>query len=138
MPDQPSPSGPPTAWPIWINALAGSVVLTVGLWMSLGGFSPSLAVVAAIGFAAFLVWRGTTPGRVWAWATLLVGLESLAWPVLTMIRVRMETAEPTDQQMGDMLTSVLFGLFSAVFWISFAYGIVQWTRKPGAEAIPDR
>ncbi len=89
MPDQPSPSGPPILWPIWINALAGSLVVTVGLWMSLGGLSPSIATVVAIGVAAFLVWRGTSPGRVWAWTTLFLGLESLAWPVLTMIRVRM-------------------------------------------------
>ncbi len=123
-------------WVTRINAVLGSVVVTVGFWLMWGELQPLHAAMLALGVAAFLTWRGTTLARVWAWATLLLGLESLAWPILTMVRVRMHTAEPTDQQMGDMLTSILFGLFSAIFWASFSYGIFNWVRRQESKTDP--
>ena len=113
--------------------MLGSLVVTVGFWLMWGELPQTAAAALALAVVGFLVWRATTVALVWAWATLLVGLESLAWPVLTMIRIRMQTTEPTDQQMGDILTSVLFGLFSAVFWTSFSYGIFRWAKKPEAD-----
>lgn len=35
--------------------------------------------------------------------------------------------DPNDDQMSMILSAVLFGLFSAVFWISFAYGLFNRT-----------
>jgi len=64
---------------------------------------------------------------------LLLGVESLSWPIVTMVRIRLSGSEPSEEQMGLILTSVLFGLFSAIFWITFSYGIVKWMRK-GQEA----
>lgn len=116
-----------------LNAVLGSAVVTVGFWLVWGELPLLVTTLLALGIAALLAWLGTTVATVWAWTTLLLGMESLAWPVTTMVRVRMETAEPTDQQMGDILTSVLFGLFSAIFWMTFSYGIFKLTRRGVAE-----
>ena len=127
---------PTPQWAIWVNVALGTLVVTVGLWLMWGELSTLLTGLVALGVTGFLVWRGTTVARVWAWATLLLGVECFAWPVVTMIRVRMETAEPTEQQMGDMLTSVLFGLVSAIFWTTFSYGIFRLMREREAKANP--
>jgi hypothetical protein len=87
----------------------------------------------ALTVAGFLAWRSSTIAAVWAWTTLLLGVESLSWPIVTMVRIRLSGSEPSEEQMGLILTSVLFGLFSAIFWITFSYGIVKWMRK-GQEA----
>lgn len=112
-------------WTPQLNALLGSLVVTVGFWLTWGEMSLTLTVALALGAAGFLVWRGSTIALVWAWATLLLGLESLAWPIVTMVRVRMASAEPSDQEMGLILTAVLFGLFSSIFWLTFSYGIFK-------------
>ena len=80
-------------------------------------------VILFSGVFMFLLWRGHTIGGVWAWSTLLLGIESLAWPIVTMVHVRLTMNQPTDEDMGLILNAVLFGLFSSVFWISFAYGL---------------
>ncbi len=125
-------------WICRINAVIGSLIVTIGFWLLWGELSPLLATVIASVAAGFLVWRGSTLARVWAWATLLLGIESLVWPILTMMRVRMAGGEPTEQQMEEILTAVLFGLFSAVFWTSFAYGIFQRIKRQEAPATPER
>ena len=73
----------------------------------------------------FLVWRGRTLRLIWAWSTLFLGIECLAWPIITMLRIRSATAQPSDEQMGTILSAVLMGLFSAVFWIAFSYGLFK-------------
>lgn len=120
-----------TAW--WspqLNALLGSLVVAVGAclaWDSL----PIWGVFLIGGVVAgFLIWQGRTIGLVWAWATLLLGLESLAWPIVTMVQFRSITTEPTDEQLGTMLSAVLMGLVSAVFWITFSYGFFKRARQP--------
>ncbi len=114
---------------IRLNAVLGSLVVTIGLWITWGELSPTVAAVVGVAAAGFLVWRGGTIAMVWAWATLLLGIESLSWPVVTMVRMRLAGPEPTDEQMMALLASVVFGLFSAVFWITFSYGIFRWTGK---------
>jgi hypothetical protein len=42
-----------------------------------------------------------------------------------MIEVRSITVEPTDEQMGTILSAVVTGLLSAVFWITLSYGIFK-------------
>jgi hypothetical protein len=117
-------------WTPTLNAVLGSLVLTVGFWLMAGELSVPVAAAIALGSAGFLAWRGTTVGAVWAWATLLLGLESLAWPITTMVRIHRATAAPTDEQMGQILTSFLFGGFAAIFWMSFAYGIFRRIGRP--------
>jgi hypothetical protein len=112
-----------------INAVLGSIVVVLGFWMIWGELPPLFAVLVGLVVAGFLLWQSSSVGAVWAWSTMLLGLESLAWPIVTMVQIRMEGSDPTDQQMGLILTAILFGLFSGIFWMTFAYGIFKWTRR---------
>lgn len=130
-------------WTPQVNAVLGSLVVTVGFWIIWGTLPIWWSVAIALVVAGFLAWQVTTIGLVWAWSTLLLGLESLAWPIATMVQVRLATTEPTDEQMGEILNAVLFGLFSSVFWISFAYGLFKRARQqavatpPGSSSPPE-
>ena len=119
-----------TWWSPQLNALLGSLVVAAGAWLAWDSFSLWEIFLVAGGVAGFLIWQGRTIGLVWAWATLLLGVESLAWPIVTMVQVRSITIEPTDEQMGTILSAVLMGLVSAVFWITFSYGLFKRTGQP--------
>jgi hypothetical protein len=127
-----------TAW--WspqLNALLGSLVVTAGAWLAWDSL-PVWGVFLIGGVVAgFLIWQGRTIGLVWAWATLLLGLESLAWPIVTMVQFRSITTEPTDEQLGTMLSAILMGLASAVFWITFSYGFFKRARQPSTGSSVD-
>ena len=126
-----------TWWSPQLNALLGSLVVAAGAWLAWGSFSPWGVIFIAGGAAGFLIWQGRTIGLVWAWTTLLIGLESLAWPINTMVQVRSISAEPTDEQMETILSAVLTGLLSAVFWITLAYGLFKRAGQPVATASTD-
>jgi hypothetical protein len=119
-----------TWWSPQLNALLGSLVVAAGAWLAWDSFSLWEILFVAGGAAGFLIWQGRTVGLVWAWATLLLGLESLAWPIITMVQLRSTMTEPTDEQMGTILSAVLMGLFSAVFWITFSYGFFKRAGQP--------
>ena len=119
-----------TRWSPQLNALLGSLVVAAGAWLAWDSFSLWGVLLVAGGVAGFLIWQGRTIGLVWAWATMLLGMESLAWPIVTMVQVRSATTEPTDEQMGTILSAVLMGLFSAVFWITFSYGLFKRAGQP--------
>ena len=119
-----------TWWSPQLNALLGSLVVAAGAWLAWDSFSLWGVFFIAGGVAGFLIWKGRTIGLVWAWATLLLGVESLAWPIVTMVQVRSTTTEPTDEQMGTILSAALTGLVSAVFWITFSYGFFKRTSQP--------
>jgi hypothetical protein len=121
-------------WTPKLNAVLGSLVVTLGFWMLWGEAPVVFLVAVALATAGFLAWRGGTVAVVWTWATLLLVLESIAWPIVTMVRVRLVSAEPNEQQMGDILTSVLFGLFSGIFWMTFAWGIYKRMERKEEEA----
>lgn len=112
---------------IHLNAVGGSLVVGIGFWLIWREWLAVTLVLLAV--ALFLVRVGRSIARVWAWATLLVGVDSFAWPIVTMIRVHLETGEPTDQQMVEILNALLFGLFFAIFWASFSYGLFNWARR---------
>ena len=126
-----------TWWSPQLNALLGSLVVAAGAWLAWGSFSPWGVVLVAGGTAGFLIWQGRTIGLVWAWTTLLLGLESLAWPIVTMVQFRSITTEPTDEQLGTMLSAVLTGLISAVFCITFSYGFFKRARQPSTVSSVD-
>ena len=126
-----------TWWSPQLNALLGSLVVAAGAWLAWDSFSPWEIFLVAGSVAGFLIWQGRTIGLVWAWATLLLGLESLAWPIVTMVQVRSTATEPTDEQMGTILSAVLTGLFSAVFWITFSYGLFKRASQPIAASSTD-
>src|SRR4029077_15513849 len=119
-----------TWWNPQLNALLGSLVVAAGAWLAWDSFSPWGACRCAGGVSGFLIWQGRTVGLVWAWATLLLGLESLAWPIVTMVQVRSTTTEPTDEQMETILSAVLTGIISAVFWVTISYGLFRRASKP--------
>jgi hypothetical protein len=125
-------------WTPRVNAVLGSLVVTVGLWLTWGELPLIWVAALALGILAFLDWQGSTIGHVWAWATLLLGLESLAWPIATMVQVRMVTAEPTDRQMGDILNAVVWGLPSGVFWLTLSYGTFKRLWQKEAEVAGQR
>jgi hypothetical protein len=120
-------------WTPRLHAVLGAVVVTIGFWLAAGAVPPAMLAAVALGVAGFLAWQGTTLGRVWAWTSLLVGLDSLAWPVVTMIRISRVTEQPDDQQMGMILTAVVAGLFASVFWLSFGWGIFRWAKRKELE-----
>jgi hypothetical protein len=114
-----------------LNAVLGSLVVTFGLWLIWADAPLVILALGAVMLAALLYWRSRSLPAVWMWATGLLGLESLAWPMLTMIRVKMMGREPTEQEMGIILTAMLFGLFSSIFWLTFSYGIFKrFVRMP--------
>ena len=115
---------------IWLNlnAFVGSLIVTVGLWLLLGEFPLTVAIILALGLAIFLSWWSLTIAHIWAVTTLLLGIESLAWPVQQMIDIRSLGPEPPLEDLQRIFTAVLFGLFSGVFWMTFSYGIYKRIR----------
>ena len=123
--------------PLWtpqLNAALGALVVTVGAWLAWNGLSALGALLVMAGIGGFLLWRGRTIGLVWAWSTLFLGVECFAWPVMTMIHIRSATSQPSDEEMGTILSAVLMGLFSAVFWIAFSYGLFKRAGVEGDAA----
>jgi hypothetical protein len=112
-----------------LNAALGGVVIAVGLWLMWGDLPVMLIAVVALLAAGVLAWASTSIAALWGWATAVLGLESLAWPIVTMVRIRLASAEPTEEEMGLILTAVLFGLFSSIFWLTFSYGIFKKLRE---------
>ena len=118
-----------TWWTPQLNALLGSLVVATGAWLAWDSFVLWEIALIAAGAVGFLIWQGRTIGLVWAWVTLLLGVESLAWPIITMVQISSITAEPNDEQLGTILSAVLMGLVSAVFWITFSYGLFKRTGQ---------
>lgn len=112
-------------WVRPLHVMLGSLVVAVGAWLAWDALSSNWVVLLAVATGGLLLWQGRTIGLTWAWATFLLGLESLAWPLVTMVQIRQATTEPSDEQMGRILLAVVAGLFSAVFWISFSYGLFK-------------
>jgi len=118
---------PPYSW-VYLNALLGSVLVTIGMWFLLGGFSLAWGGVVLLGLTGFFVWWSPTIAHVWAVSTLLLGLESLAWPILQMVDLRQLGPEPPLEDLQRIFNAVLFGLFSGVFWLTFSYGVYKRTQ----------
>ena len=128
-------------WTPKLNAFAAGVVVTFGFTMAWNPIPLSWTVMAGLGFTALLVWLGSTPGYVWAWAFLFLGLESLSWPLVEVIKLRMSgVTEPSEEQMKDLVPTLFMGVIFATFWLSFAYGIFRWIKRaePPAEPPPKR
>jgi hypothetical protein len=53
-----------------------------------------------------------------------------------MVQIRMGGSQPTEEQMGTILNAVLFGLFSSVFWVTFAFGLFKRAREGEAPPPP--
>jgi hypothetical protein len=117
-------------WTLKLNAVAAGVVVTFGFTMVWNPIPVSWAVLAGLGFTALLVWLGTTPKHIWAWACLYLGLESLSWPAVQMIKLQMSgVVEPSEDQMKELIGTAFLGVFFATFWLTFAYGVFRWIKR---------
>ena len=117
-------------WTIKLNAVAAGVVVTIGFTMVWNPIPVSWAAMAGVGFTALLVWLGSSLGYVWAWAFLFLGLESLSWPLVEVIKLRMSgVAEPSEEQMKELVGTSFLGIFFATFWLTFAYGVFRWIKR---------
>ncbi len=125
-----------TWWTPQMNALLGGLVVAGGIFVMWDQAGLVWTLLVAIAATGFLLWRGQSIGAVWAWTTLGLGIESMTWPIVTMVRIRMEGIQPTEEQMGTILNAVLFGLFTSVFWVTFALGLFKRLRAQNAPPVP--
>jgi len=104
------------------------MAVTVGLWFLRGDLSSTVTVLTVVG--STMVFIKVCPGiaHVWMYTTFLLGVESIAWPLQMMGELRSLGPEPPLEDMQRIFTAVLFGMFSGVFWLTFAYGIYRRTR----------
>lgn len=117
------------SWMRYVNVGLGSLVVTIGAWLVSNALSLYGTGLVLIATAGFLWWQGRTLTLIWAWSTLLLGVECFAWPIATMLHVRSAGGEPSDDEMGAILSATLMGLFSAVFWIAFSYGLFKRAKE---------
>lgn len=125
-----------------INAVLGAMAVTGGLWFLQGDLSLGATVVVVVGLMVVFAKTCSGVAQVWMWSTLLLGLESLAWPVLMMGELRQFGPEPPLEEMSKVFTAVLFGVFSGIFWLTFAYGLYRRTQpapeEPAAPLTPNQ
>ena len=119
-----------TDWLPKLNILVAAILVTIGFSMVWNPIPVSWAVGAGLGFTALLLWIGQTVRHTWAWACLFLGLESLSWPAVQLIKLRMSGAAAlSEDQMRDIMGSLFLGVFFATFWLTFAYGVFRWIRR---------
>ncbi len=125
-----------------LNAVLGAMAVAGGLWLLQGGLSLAVTVTVVVGLT--VVFAKTCPGvaQVWMWSTLLLGLESLAWPFLLLGELQQFGPEPPIEEMSKVFTAVLFGVFSGIFWLTFAYGLYRRTQpkieEPSSPLTPNQ
>ncbi len=131
-------------WTPQFHALLGGLVIAIGIVVMWEHAVLLWALLVGAVATAFLLWKGRNIGTVWAWTTLGLGVESLTWPIVTMVQMRMGGSEPTEAQMETILNAVIFGLFTSVFWVTFAFGLFKRLREqqtpmaPATESAPSR
>ena len=125
---------------IILNLFLGTLVTTVGFWILQSAASEGIVALWAVTVGGFLWWRVRSITELWAWTTLLLGLESFAWPIQVMIQLKGVSETPSQDQMEAMLMAVVLGLFSSVFWIAFSYGLFKraWGASTDGMAHPSQ
>jgi len=108
-----------------VNAVLGAITVTVGLWFLQGGLTSAMTIIMIVGLTIVYIRMCPTTPHVWMWSTMLLGLESLAWPFQMLGELKQFGPEPPLEEMERVFTAVLFGLFSGIFWLTFAYGIYR-------------
>ncbi len=119
-----------------LNISLGTLVVGIGFWLLWGTLAPGVIALWLALVGSFLYWKCRTITEIWAWSTLLLGLESFAWPLQLMIQLKSAASGPSDEEMGTILSAVVLGLFSSVFWMSFSYGLFKrQTETPAPPTI---
>jgi hypothetical protein len=116
-----------------INAVLGAMAVTVGFWLLQGDLSSAVSMVMIVGLTVLYAKVCPTAGHVWMWSTMLLGLESLAWPFQMLGELEQFGPEPPLEEMEKVFTAVLFGVFSGIFWLTFAYGLYKRTQPKIAD-----
>ena len=119
-----------------VNAVLGAMAVTVGLWFLQGDLSSSVTIVIIVGLTILYAKVCPTAVHVWMWSTLFLGVESLAWPFQLIGELEQYGSEPPLEEMSKVFTAVLFGVFSGIFWLTFAYGIYRRTQPKTEEPSP--
>jgi len=114
---------------IFLNLFLGTLVAGIGFWLIWGTDSPALVGGWTLLVALVLWLRAKSITEIWAWSTLLLGLESFAWPVTLMVQLKGASETIPESEMGNVLSAVVLGLFASVFWLSFAYGLFGRARR---------
>lgn len=122
----------------FLNLLVGTAVATVGFWLIWGSVSPFIVLGWAFVVGLFLWVKAESISKVWAWSTLLLGLESFVWPIVLMVQLRGTSDMVPESEMGTILSAVVLGLFSSVFWVSFAYGLFNRSRTTDSIPLNER
>lgn len=118
-----------------VNAVLGAMAVAGGLWFLQGGLSLTVTVLAVVGLTAVLANICQRVAQVWMWSTLLLGVESLAWPFQLVGELQQFGPEPPMEEMSKVFTAVLFGVFSGIFWLTFAYGLYRRSQPPSEETV---
>lgn len=121
-----------------LNLVLGTAVVAVGFWLIWGSVSPFIVLgwVTAVGLFLWVV--ADSISKVWAWSTLILGIESFVWPLVLMVQLKGASDTVPEAEMGTMLSAVVLGLFSSVFWVSFAYGLFNRAFKADSAQSKDR
>ena len=114
---------------IILNLALGTLVAAVGFWIIWGTDSTALVAGWTLIVALVLWAKAKSITKIWAWSTLLLGLESFAWPVILMVQLKGASETIPESEMGNVLSAVVLGLFSSVFWLSFAYGLFGRAKR---------
>ena len=127
---------------LFVNAVLGAMAVAGGLWFLQGGLSLTVTVLVVVGLTAVLANVCQRAAQVWTWSTLLLGLESLAWPFQLLGELQQFGPEPPMEEMSKVFTAVLFGVFSGIFWLTFAYGLYRRSQpspeEPAAPLTPNQ
>jgi hypothetical protein len=108
-----------------LNVFLGTLVAVVGFWLVWGEVSSFVVFGWAATVGLFLWLKAESITEIWAWSTLLLGVESFAWPVALMVQLKGASESLPEAEMGTILSAVVLGLFSSVFWVSFSYGLFK-------------
>jgi hypothetical protein len=120
---------------ILLNLFLCVIVTTVGFWILWGTAWPLVIAGWALAAGGFLWWRARSIAELWAWATLGLGLESFISPILVMTQLKQASETPSEEELGTILSAIVLGLFSSVFWISFSYGLFKRAWKSTSDSI---
>ncbi|MCP9455425.1 MAG: hypothetical protein NNA18_04860 [Nitrospira sp.] len=120
-----------------LNVVLATLVTTGGFWLIWQEPEWGSVMGWALAVAGFLWWKAGSVTEIWAWSTLGLGVQSVVWPIQRMIQFHNAAGTLSDEEMGAILSAVVMGLFSAVFWLSFSYGLFQRARKVAATSVQD-
>ena len=117
-----------TWWTPQLHALLGGLVIAMGIFVMWEQAALLDGIDRRCRHRLSPV-EGRSIGTVWAWTTLGLGLESMTWPIVTMVQLRISGSQPTEEQMETIperchLRTVHIGVL-----VTFAFGLFKRLRN---------